>query len=92
MKQENLAKRALLVALSACLLCGMGFATDASRPWHVQSTPEIVSQEIRFSNGNAHLVGTVYLPAKGDHLPAVVAFHSASAGTREAGLFWDLRC
>jgi uncharacterized protein len=57
--------------------------------WHVPIT-HVVSQELKFSNGDARLTGTAYLPAKGDHLPAVVAFHSASAGTRDAGLYRQL--
>jgi hypothetical protein len=51
----------------------------------------VVSEDIRFNNGNTQLAGTVYLPKTGDHLPAVVVLHSASAGTREAGLYRHLR-
>jgi len=35
-------------------------------------------------------VGTVYLPANGDHLPAVVALHEAGTATRDAALFQHL--
>ena len=61
----------------------------ASARWHTQPT-HIISQELRFTNGDAHLVGTVYLPEKGDHLPAVVVFHAAMAATREAALYRHL--
>src|SRR5258708_24243535 len=44
--------------------------------------PILLSQEVRFANGNANLVGTIYLPANGDHLPAVVSLHGASNPTR----------
>jgi pimeloyl-ACP methyl ester carboxylesterase len=50
-----------------------------------------VSQEIQFSNGDAHLVGTAYLPQTGDHLSAVVALHHAAIATRDAPLFRHLR-
>ena len=65
--------------------------SSASDPWHVAAIPPLISEEIQFSNGNTHLVGTVYLPKTGDHLPAVVALHSAGASTREAGLYRHLR-
>lgn len=64
--------------------------TKPSEPWHVEGTPAVVTQEIRFSNGDANLTGTVYLPATGDHLPAVVALHGASEPTRDAGLYRHL--
>jgi uncharacterized protein len=70
-------------------LCS-GVSRTTEKPWYVPETPEVVSQTLRFSNGDAHLVGTLYLPARGDHLPAVVALHSASAATREAKLYRHL--
>lgn len=83
--------RKFLVSAAVLALGGMSFAVPANAPrWYVQSTPRVVSQEVQFSNGNAHLVGTAYLPATGDHLPAVVVLHSASAGTREAALYGHL--
>ena len=61
----------------------------AASRWHAAPT-RIVSQELRFGNGDANLVGTVYIPEKGDHLPAVVVLHSAMAATREAALYRHL--
>lgn len=81
-----------LIILPGTLVLGaisLGASACAS-DWHVQSTTVVVSQEVQFSNGNAHLVGTVYLPAQGDHLPAVVVLHSASAATRQAALYRHL--
>lgn len=66
------------------------FGSSSDR-WHVPATPEIVSREVQFANGSAHLVGTLYLPKNGNHLPAVVVLHSAGAATREAGLYRHLR-
>jgi len=61
-------------------------AASATDHWHVAGTPQVVSQEVRFSNAGANLVGTVYLPSTGNHLPAVVILHSAGATTRESAL------
>jgi len=66
------------------------FGSSSDR-WHVPATPEVVSREVQFANGSAHLVGTLYLPKNGNHLPAVVVLHSAGAATREAGLYRHLR-
>jgi dienelactone hydrolase len=59
--------------------------------WHVSPTPEITSQEVRFSNANANLVGTVYFPKSGDRMPAVVVLHEASSATREDAVYRHLR-
>jgi uncharacterized protein len=64
--------------------------TKASDLWHVE-TNEVVSQEVRFDNGDTHLVGTLYLPKTGDHLPAVVVLHGAGEPTREDELYRHLR-
>ena len=63
----------------------------ASDSWHVEGDPKAIAQEIQFTNGDAHLVGTLYLPERGDHLPAVVALHGASDATREAAVYRHLR-
>ena len=63
----------------------------ASDSWHVEGDPKAIAQEIQFTNGDAHLVGTLYLPEHGDHLPAVVALHGASDATRDAALYRHLR-
>lgn len=77
--------------LSASLACAQDTAsTQTAARWHAAPT-RIVSQEIRFSNADAHLVGTVYMPENGDRLPAVVVLHSAMAATREAALYRHLR-
>ncbi|HZW93260.1 MAG TPA: alpha/beta fold hydrolase [Candidatus Eremiobacteraceae bacterium] len=65
-------------------------AASATDHWHVAGTPQVVSQEVRFSNAGANLVGTVYLPSTGNHLPAVVILHSAGATTRESALYRHL--
>src|SRR5215475_2038028 len=64
----------------------------ASDDWHVEGGPKVIAQDIQFTNGDAHLAGTVYLPESGgDRLPAIVALHGASDATRESGVFRHLR-
>jgi pimeloyl-ACP methyl ester carboxylesterase len=78
-------------ALLALAFFGLtsGFSQNAS--WQVAASSRVVSQELHFTNGEVHLAGTAYLPKTGDHLPAVVVLHSASAATREAALYRHLR-
>jgi uncharacterized protein len=64
--------------------------TEAPDSWHVEGRPQAVTQDVRFANGDAQLVGTVYLPEHGDHLPGVVALHGASEPTREAAVYRHL--
>jgi pimeloyl-ACP methyl ester carboxylesterase len=87
------------LGLTAILLTPFGLSdavffdpsASASDPWHVAGPPTVISQEVRFSNAGASLVGTAYLPNTGDRLPAVVVLHSAGAATREAALYRHLR-
>lgn len=67
-----------------------GWHAMASDSWHVEGHPKVVAQEITFTNGDAHLAGTVYLPESGEHLAAVVALHGASDATRGAALYRHL--
>jgi len=69
----------------------VGWQASASDIWRVEGDPKVVVQEIQFTNGDAHLTGTVYLPESGDHLPAVVALHGASEPTRKAAFYRHLR-
>jgi predicted alpha/beta-fold hydrolase len=78
------------------LFCGgmwaiLSWQASASDIWHIEGDPRVVAQEIQFTNGDAHLAGTVYFPESGDHLPAVVALHGASDATRKAAVYRHLR-
>jgi dipeptidyl aminopeptidase/acylaminoacyl peptidase len=77
----------------ALLLAATVTATERTEApdWHVEGEPQAVTQDVRFANGEAQLVGTVYLPEHGDHLPGVVALHGASEPTREAAVYRHLR-
>ena len=82
---------AVTVAVLAVLRWGGGQATCQSAPdlWHVAATQSI-SEEIQFTNGAAHLKGTVYLPKTGNNLAAVVVLHHAGLPTRDANLYRHL--
>jgi uncharacterized protein len=82
-------KPRLISSLASIYCLCFPVAAQNTNAWHVPAL-SVVSQELKFSNGDANLAGTVYLPEKGDHLPAVVVFHTASAGTRDAGLYRQL--
>jgi pimeloyl-ACP methyl ester carboxylesterase len=79
------------IALSLLLLFAQaqGVAGNVHDLWHTAGT-KVISQEVQFSNGQAHLAGTVYLPETGDHLPAVVVLHHAGLATRDAALYRHL--
>jgi pimeloyl-ACP methyl ester carboxylesterase len=83
----------MAILLTVGLPDAVSFDSSASISdlWHVPGTPTIISQEVHFANASADLVGTVYLPNIGDHLPAVVVLHHAGAATREADLYRHLR-
>ena len=86
-------QRAHLFLLSAILAFGKISClplVSAANPWHVCELPGVVTEELRFTNGDAQLVGTVYLPAGGNHLPAVVVLHDASIPSRQAALYRHL--
>jgi alpha-beta hydrolase superfamily lysophospholipase len=63
---------------------------NAANSWHVPESPAVVTEDLRFTNGDAQLVGTVYLPESGNHLPAVVVLHDASIPSRQAALYRHL--
>ncbi|MGC2698061.1 MAG: alpha/beta hydrolase [Candidatus Angelobacter sp.] len=79
------------VGVLAVLSWGAGQATcqNASDPWRLAATQSI-SEEIQFTNGTAHLKGTVYLPKTGNNLAAVVVLHHAGLPTRDANLYRHL--
>ncbi len=85
-------KKVILLWLFSPGVCpAIGLTAMASDVWYVEGNPRVLSQEVRFANGNANLVGTIYLPANGDHLPAVVSLHGASNPTRLDALYRHLR-
>ena len=80
----------IIVALLLAATVTAAERTEAPDSWHVEGDPQAVTQDVRFANGEAQLVGTVYLPEHGDHFPGVVALHGASEPTREAAVYRHL--
>lgn len=84
------------IGLIAAFLTALSWGTrqltcqSTSDLWHVAATPSSLSEEIQFTNGDAHLRGTVYLPETGSRLPAVVVLHHAGLPTRDANLYRHL--
>jgi uncharacterized protein len=82
-----------VLSVGAGVLCFPAIGDAQQQPnarWDAHSIPAVVQQPIRFSNAGITLVGTLYLPEHGDHLPAVVALWGAQAPTREFALYQQL--
>jgi pimeloyl-ACP methyl ester carboxylesterase len=79
---------AILVILNG--LNGQATWQSSSELWYVPSTSRALPEEIQFTNGDAHLRGSVYLPKTGNHLAAVVILHHAGLPTRDAMLYRHL--
>src|SRR5215469_18744519 len=77
-----------LIAWLFLLMAGASSAAD--KPWTTEGDPAIVQKVIHFDNGSVHLSGTLFMPAVGDHLAAVVVLHPAEQPTRDYALFRHL--
>jgi len=77
-----------LIAWLFLLMAGASSAAD--KPWTTEGDPAIVQKVIHFDNGSVHLTGTLFMPAVGDHLAAVVVLHPAEQPTRDYALFRHL--
>lgn len=75
----------LFVALTGFALpAGTCLAEDsAEQSWRVGPTVGVVEREIRFTNGGASFVGTLFLPKGDSKYPLVVAAHAAATPTRQ---------
>lgn len=74
-------------ALLAALFVANALAADPKWKLHEDAVAE---QAISFDSAGARLQGTLYLPAHGDRLPAIVVLHGAEAPTREYALYRHL--
>lgn len=77
---------AVVGLMATCFAAG----AMASTAWHVEGEPAVVEQQVSFQDAGAQLHGTLYLPARGNHLPALVVLHAAEAPTRDYGLYRHL--
>src|SRR5579863_6164895 len=80
--------RSLLCVLLAVPAAGAGVSPQA---WQIGGSASILSKPVTFENAGATLSGTLYWPKSDKPVPAVVAFHSASAGNGDAALYRHLR-
>jgi uncharacterized protein len=78
-----------ILFLLSCLCAWPGRAL-ADNGWQLPGEPATVEQELRFANGDVPLAGTLYLPAGGGRVPAVVVTHGAAMPTRDYRLYTHL--
>lgn len=82
------------MAVAAMLLLVDGAARAASStttpPWNAPASTTIVSEDKLFQSHGASLAGTLYLPAGGHALGAVVVTHGAAIPLRNALLYQHL--
>ncbi|HEY0596581.1 alpha/beta hydrolase family protein, partial [Sphingopyxis sp.] len=63
----------------------------APLPWSAPATTRVTTEERRFASGDTELAGTLYMPASGKPVAAVVVTHSASSPLRTASLYDHLK-
>jgi uncharacterized protein len=87
-QRENAVTRSQIIAFLFLLIAGPASAADA--PWTSQGSPAVVQKIVHFDHGDVHLTGTLFMPAVGDHLSAVVVLHPAEQPTRDYALYRHL--
>lgn len=90
MKSNGTISRAMTWTWGLAAFFVMGVTTAAPLRWQVKGEPAVVEQTVHFENAGATLEGTLYAPAHGDHLPAIVVLHGAEAPTRDYALYQHL--
>jgi len=65
-------------------------AVAADSDWHAEPTTNIESQAVTFSNGDAKLSGTLFIPRLPHAVPAVVVYHGASEPLANTPLYRHL--
>jgi hypothetical protein len=91
--EYRMRQRLNLLLCSAVLALGRmssPYLANAANSWHLPESPAVVTEDLRFTNGDAQVVGTLYLPESGNHLPAVVVLYDASIPSRQAALYRHL--
>lgn len=89
-------RRGLFVmAAAAAAACVLGdgpsaFAAPGPTPWAAPASTTVLREDMRFHNGDAELAGTLYLPAGGHALSAVVVTHGAGSPLRTSLLYRHL--
>src|SRR3546814_16056909 len=57
-----------------------------SLPWSAPATTEVVTEDRKFTSGDAELTGTLHLPGSGQPVAAIVVTHRASSPLLPAAL------
>lgn len=65
-------------------------APALATPWSAPATASVVVEERDFTNGPAHLHGTLIRPVTDAKVPVVIALHAASAPLRDMALYRHL--
>ncbi|HEX9159958.1 MAG TPA: alpha/beta hydrolase [Rhizomicrobium sp.] len=68
----------MLVFCAALIACRINLAAAEPAAWHAPGTTNVTMQSVTFSNGDATLRGTLYVPRSQRPVPAVVVYHGAS--------------
>jgi hypothetical protein len=77
----------------SAIITGAGASLAAAQQpsaWHAVASTEITTQSVTFSNGDANLQGTLYLPRSPRPVPAVVVYHGASEPLASTPLYRHL--
>jgi uncharacterized protein len=81
-------QKSLPILSVAFMAAGAGLAAAQElAAWHATPTTEVTSQRVTFSNGDAKLQGTLYVPRSPHPVPAVVVYHGASEPLAETPLY-----
>lgn len=85
----SLGNRKWIAPLLTALFAGVALAEpgSATPPWSAAPTASVDVQERTFSSGAIQLSGTLYTPKVDGRVPLVIAFHAASAPTRDFPLY-----
>lgn len=76
--------------MAVFFLLAAGPARAADQPWTTRGAPAVVQKNVHFDNGDVHLTGTLFMPAAGGHLAAMVVLHPAEQPTRDYALYRHL--
>jgi uncharacterized protein len=82
--------RFVSILCAMLVMCAGRFAAAEPAAWHSPATTDVTSQSVTFSNGDATLQGTLYIPRSQHPVPAIVVFHGASEPLASTPLYLHL--
>jgi hypothetical protein len=81
---------ALPIAGAILCLPAPSWAQPDNSAWHADPIPALRMQPMNFENGDVKLAGTLYMPDRGDRVPAVIVLWGAQAPTRKFAMYQQL--